>query len=439
MKLQNVLCLLLLFVALSSTLFAQELPQGIAPGEERYLSPRVGALAKELAAGNRAALEKFWEEVSKQGTPLVEPVAQSEKYRWVTFLWRGKQNLRWVSLLCDMTESVEELKAMLRLRDTDVWYRTLKLRTDTRMAYAFAVDPGEQIPSNVTVVAEPGSFPTDPFTPRRSSPSNLFGSLCELSDAPPQPWITRQPDVPVGQVKWQSFKSEKLKNERQIGVYTPPDYRANGQPYGLLFVFDGRAYTSLIPTPVILDNLLAKKLLPPVVAVFIGHTKPDRRDEELACNAEFTDFLAQELVPWVRQRYRVTTKPQQTIIAGSSLGGLAASFAALRHPNIFGNVLSQSGSYDWSPEFAKREADEESEWLIKQFVAKEKLPVRFYLEAGLLEGSLLAANRHLRDVLQAKSYEVQYREFYGGHDYFNWRGTFADGLLALLGKAKKPQ
>ena len=41
-------------------------------------------------------------------------------------------------------------------------------------------------------------------------------------------------------------------------------------------------------------------------------------------------------------------------------------------------------------------------------------------------------NRHLRDVLRAREYDVAYREFNGGHDYACWRGGLADGLANLL-------
>ena len=39
----------------------------------------------------------------------------------------------------------------------------------------------------------------------------------------------------------------------------------------------------------------------------------------------------------------------------------------------------------------------------------------------------------MRDVLLAKGYEVHYQQFNSGHDYLNWRGTLADGLIALVG------
>src|SRR5262249_38199867 len=106
-------------------------------------------------------------------------------------------------------------------------------------------------------------------------------------------------------------------------------------------------------------------------------------------------------------------------------------------PEVFGNVLSQSGSFWWSPDRGT-----ESGWLLREYAATPQRPLRFYLDAGQMEttlvgeagSSILLSNRHLRDVLTAKGYKVKYQEFRGGHEPLNWRGTFADGLIALLGR-----
>jgi enterochelin esterase family protein len=62
------------------------------------------------------------------------------------------------------------------------------------------------------------------------------------------------------------------------------------------------------------------------------------------------------------------------------------------------------------------------------------------MDAGVFEvdsrgtgGAILEPSRHMRDVLLAKGYEVHYQQFNSGHDYLNWRGTLADGLIALVG------
>lgn len=80
----------------------------------------------------------------------------------------------------------------------------------------------------------------------------------------------------------------------------------------------------------------------------------------------------------------------------------------------------------------------EPEWLARQFATNDRRPLRFYLEAGLLVKPNLAffpgnltANRHFRDVLQAKGYPLIYSEYNGAHEDFSLRGSVADGLVAL--------
>ncbi len=116
-------------------------------------------------------------------------------------------------------------------------------------------------------------------------------------------------------------------------------------------------------------------------------------------------------------------------MGGVSLGGLAASYIALKNYNIFGNVLSQSGSY-WY----------ESEWLTKEFEKNDKLPINFYLNAGVLEDRpydvepiMMDVINNMRDMLLSKGYSVKYENFYSGHDYLSWGETLANGLISLIG------
>jgi enterochelin esterase family protein len=223
----------------------------------------------------------------------------------------------------------------------------------------------------------------------------------------------------------------------------PSGYSKAGSAYSLLVLFDRGAYLSAIPTPVILDNLIAASKIPPVVAVLIGNPTQDSRERELPPNPDFAEFLAKELVPWIHARYNVTREPAKTVVAGSSYGGIAAAYAAFRHPEVFGNVLSQSGSFWWAPGLSPETDSDptvETGYLAKEFLKSPKLPLQFYMDAGLFEVDLngrfgiLLHSRHMRDVLLAKGYEVHYQQFVGGHDYMNWRGTLADGLIALMGR-----
>jgi enterochelin esterase family protein len=282
----------------------------------------------------------------------------------------------------------------------------------------------------------------DPLNPRRcfeeqgSRYETL--SLLELPDAPPQSWTEERPGSSCGTLRQFPFSSRLLQDSRSVSVYTPPGYSEKASAYGLLLLFDGQWYLSRARATTILDNLLTDGKIPPLVTVFIGNGPGDARGRQLPCNPAFAAFLADELMPWVRANYHVTDKPANTIIAGASYGGLAAAYAALRHPELFGNVLSQSGSFWWYPPQTSGQGCNETNYIASLVVGQPRLPLRFYLEAGSGEldfsgsgRSILSSSRHLRDVLLAKGYAVAYQEFIGGHGFLYWRGTLADGLMQL--------
>ena len=54
--------------------------------KKQLVSPRIATLRESLAAGDRAALDTFWQEVAECGSPLIEPLEDEGNYRLVTFL-----------------------------------------------------------------------------------------------------------------------------------------------------------------------------------------------------------------------------------------------------------------------------------------------------------------------------------------------------------------
>lgn len=387
-------------------------------------SPRVSALEKKLAAHENGAEDAFWRQVTTEGTPIVED-AHEPGHLLVTFVWRGTASTHRVQLIGPVNPPQPESN-LARVAGSNTFATTLSLPDTGRFTYFFIVD------GNDSGRPEPGHAHHDLFS---RHPFDGLQSILELPHAPNQPSIVAHPNVPIGTLWRHTIRAATPQQQRQLFVYTPPGYSAKGPAYPLLVAFDAEASTGVIPTWLILDELIAAKRIPPVVAVFIGNVD---RTHDLIPNATFTDFVALDLVPWMRAHYHATSDPRRTVISGISLGGLASAYAGFRHPEVFGNVLSQSGSFWWGPD------NQEPEQTARDFAQAARLPLRFWMEVGSFElggpraeTTQLAANRHMRDVLRARGYDVSYQEFAGNHTYLCWRGTLADGLAALLAAPPK--
>lgn len=396
-------------------------------------SRRIIGLKRRLETGDSRTLGEFWRDVARSGTPLIEPAQDNPNQVVVTFVWRGDPSTQGVGLLAPLQTAPGMPNFPLkRLLNTDVWYKCWQMRDDLRFTYSFlpnAKPSDREAPQHATI--DPLNAHTMEVTYDEGIPPTEV-SIASMPNALNESWILKQPRVPAGKVERLQLKSHILGQDRGISVYTPPGYSDKPKSqYWLLVLFDGFFYRSSIPTSTILDNLIHAGKVPPMVAVLIDNPR-ESRVAELGYGPVFVEFLSEEVLPWIHEHWNVTHDPQKCIAGGLSMGGSEAAFVAMRHPEMFGNVLSQSGSFaDGNGTDVKRE------WLSTEYKKSPKLPLRFFIEEGLLEDvsreepTGLAANRHFAEILKSQGYPTTYKEVGGSHEPAHWRGALAEGLISL--------
>jgi enterochelin esterase-like enzyme len=326
------------------------------------------------------------------------------------------------------------------------WSRTLRLAADLRTAYQFCPvrdrslrgeDPDEDRWMDLLAAGVPDPTASDALPSGTVWGNPGPASILELPDALPQPWVALRPGVEPGAVPGAVARVELGRSV--VHIWTPPDSGRPLEDLPVVISFDGASLLR-IGIATTFANLVADRAVPPFVAVLIEsiHGSADRgptRVRSLTDPGEFADFVLGELLPYLRDSYPVTDDPRRTVIAGQSLGGLAAAHLATVAPDQVGWVIGQSTALWWP-------GDEDGGLSGASVIAGyDEAPeatessVRFFLEAGSQERDLLAANHRFREVLEKRGYAVSFREYRGGHDYACWRGGLADGLIAALGSA----
>jgi enterochelin esterase family protein len=225
---------------------------------------------------------------------MVEPVDASHKR--VTFLWRGARDNVYI-----LGSPAGDHDPLFRLGKSDVWFRSYVVPADTVMQYKMAPD--------VPVIdgpARPAARHSGERSGRSAQPKYLWRtedrSLEPLLAARSQParyctvQATAQPLV-HGTLSRQNMASKILGNSREVMIYKP---RGAQPARWTLILFDGQVYQDEYHFANVLDGLIARHHLPPVNVVFIDSLDHARRGKELPPNPDFADFMAHELLPWLR-------------------------------------------------------------------------------------------------------------------------------------------
>ena len=209
---------------------------------------------------------------------------------------------------------------------------------------------------------------------------------------------------------------------RRVAVYVPKQY-VPGTAAPFIVGADGP--DQLLFTA--LDNLIAQKRVPVMIAISIANGSGDAQGSQRGLeydtmSGRYAEFVETEVLPLVEKQYNVklTKDPEGRATMGCSSGGSAALSMAWYHPELYHRVLTYSGTYvnqQWPPNAeTPHGAWEYHERLIPNSPPK---PIRLWMEVGdrdLFNPNLMrdnmhdwvVANENMAKVLAAKGYRYQF-------------------------------
>ncbi len=315
----------------------------------------------------------------------------------VVFLYRGNGGS--VTVPGDANGWTASAFPMTRLSTTNLWYHTRTFESSARLDYKFVVD---------------GNWILDPRNP--FTVSGGFGPNSELRMPAyiPAPEIQYYPAIAHGTLRDTVFYSTNLGNSRTIRIYTPPNYESSSDSFGVILFHDGLEYVTLAQTNNVIDYLISQNRIKPVIAVFVP---PVNRTAEYRTNQQpqFTNFIVNEIMPYLDARYRTRRNPASRATLGASDGGNIALWLAYTHSEVFGNVAAQSSNIQSS--------------ISSGFQNSPRLNLKFYMDLGTYDiAQLIPLVRNFIPILQNKGYPHQYIEYNEGHSWGNWRAHVDNAL-----------
>jgi len=288
---------------------------------------------------------------------------------------------------------------------------------------------------NVPPAGADGNFiisPTHHPAPEMIAQTNVpqgtvYNFTMSSADSKIYPGIAREPKTfgtpdPADPAKLIVTTSHPAPYTRRVAVYVPKQY-VPGTVAPFIVGADGpdRAlFTAL-------DNLIAEKKVPVMIAISIGNGSGDAQGSERGLeydtmSGKYAGFVEQEVLPLVESKCNVTlTKdPDARATMGGSSGGSCALIMAWYHPELYHRVLTYSGTYV-NQQWPYNAGTPHGAWEFHEHLIPDSpdKPIRIWLEVGdrdnfnpnkMHDGmhDWVVANENMAKVLAAKGYHYQF-------------------------------
>jgi predicted alpha/beta superfamily hydrolase len=245
------------------------------------------------------------------------------------------------------------------------------------------------------------------------------------------------PPLRIGSLEhYPQVRSRFVPHTHDLVVCVPPEYALEPERhFPVLYLHDGQNVFDDLPmspfgvqwgVDTTARALMHAAVIEPIILVAIGNAGRDRIDEYTPTRDHSHDaggmadrygqMMVYEIKPFIDKHYRTRRGPQDTGLAGSSLGGLLTLHLGLTHPAIFGKLGLLSPSVWW-----------DDRWIVRQLNAAEgrRSALKIWLDVGTGERRMLKGTRLLHRMLLRKGWEegvdLHYMEADGAlHDERAW-------------------
>lgn len=168
--------------------------------------------------------------------------------------------------------------------------------------------------------------------------------------------LSAQTSTATAQVSTFTLEAPQLKTQRKIWLYLPKDYQTSRKRYPVIYAHDAQnlfdSKTSFAGEWNLDEKLDSLKAQVIVVGIENGG---DKRLGELTPYPHekygggqgdaYLDFIVHTLKPKIDAQYRTKPQAKNTLIMGSSLGGLISFYALLKYPEVFGKAAVFSPAF----------------------------------------------------------------------------------------------
>lgn len=238
-------------------------------------------------------------------------------------------------------------------------------------------------------------------------------------------------DVPHGIVSRITYYSEITNGQREMYVYTPPDYDGK-KKYPVLYLFGGSGelastWSLFGRVNFIADNLIAEGKAKPMIIVMPNNQVVHRSDP--GHTKRTFDLLDKELInvviPYTEKHFSVIPDKHSRAIAGLSMGGRHAQVTGFNNLNIFGSIgiLSAAESLTLTPAVSNPDFNSKVDYL--------------FVGAGSKETNDKARHVLLHEELLKRSINHDYYiGSNGAHDFITWRHLLYYEFLPKLWRKK---